>query len=152
MDDLRKRIEGCIEVERMAAEFYRTLAKKFPDDGDFWKELAVEEETHEAILIMVRGSSSTEKLPDEIVPGSLTSVKENIAIAKRISKKLTPGVSLKDACNLALDMETLSVEAYIQESIGSEWGTPIVAKFKELLDEEETHKEKIAKYMKQRGL
>jgi len=152
LDEFRKRLEGCIEVERMAADFYRTLARMFPEHEDFWREMAVEEETHEAILIMARGSSSGEEVSDEIVPDSLLSIKENIALAKKIIDKSDVGISVKDAFQLALNLETLAVEVYVQESIKGDWGSPIVAKLKELLNDSKSHMEKIETYMKQRGL
>ncbi|NIV31306.1 MAG: hypothetical protein GWN58_17970, partial [Anaerolineae bacterium] len=49
MATLRKRLQQSIEIERMAMEFYQTVAGRFPDTP-IWQELELSEREHLAIM------------------------------------------------------------------------------------------------------
>ena len=43
-------IDGCIEVEKIAASIYNHLMRIFPDEKDFWKNLHDDEVEHVSFL------------------------------------------------------------------------------------------------------
>jgi hypothetical protein len=43
-------INGCMKIERSAANIYKNLMKKFPEKEDFWKNLFDDEVEHLSFL------------------------------------------------------------------------------------------------------
>jgi rubrerythrin len=153
MDELSRRLQACIAVEKSAAEIYRKLADFFPEEGSFFMELCREEEDHVAILSMGKLYKMISRLPDDIVPHSLPMITETLAIANEIDSRLDDDdLSLKEALKLTLRFEKSVAEEHLQLVMKMEHDDETINKLKRLQVETVTHADKIAALLNQKGL
>ncbi len=67
-----KLIEEAIKLELYISDLYMVFYRKFPEDAEFWWQLAMEEQNHAALLKTVRQMNNMAlKIPSEIIPSDL---------------------------------------------------------------------------------
>jgi hypothetical protein len=150
--DISESLRVCVAVEAVTAEIYHVLDRLFPQVKDLWHGLALSEENHTRILLEAARLHRAGLLNEYIVPPSLPHVYETFALVNDAKKKLeaeTP--SLKDAFELALEIENSTGESYFQEVISRETDSKVISKLRELLTDEELHKNKIQHAMDAMG-
>ena len=98
-------------MENLANELYKVFAEKFPEERDFWLDIARDEQEHASIISML-GASIAEGGADfdenrftaEEIKSSLESVKNSLAEAK------SGDISMKDALAMSLELEEQILE------------------------------------------
>ena len=150
--DMSENLRVCIAVEATTAEIYHALSRLFPQIKSFWQGLAVSEENHTKILLEAVRLHRAGILNEYIVPASLPHVYKTFALV-RDSKKAVEAetLSLRNAFELALAIENSTGESYFQEVISQETNSEVISKLRDLLIDEELHKDKIQKVMNSMG-
>jgi rubrerythrin len=150
--DISESLRVCVAVEAMTAEIYHALARLFPQLKDLWHGLALSEENHTQILLEAARLHRAGMLKEYIVPPSLPHVYETFALVNDSKKKVeTETPSLKGAFDMALKIENSTGESYFQEVIIQETDSKVISKLRELLADEELHKNKIQRAMDTMG-
>lgn len=151
--DLSERLRLCIEVEETACEIYTILQDMFPQDRGFFHDMALEEENHASVLTVATGFNRVGKLPDRIVPRSMSPIYKSHDVAIDIRQKITKNdMSIKEALELALQMEESMVESYFYEVMHSKTEDKVMSVLQEMATYSESHTEKIKNFMEEKGL
>lgn len=151
-DELGARIDRCIAVESACAEIYHAFSEMFPEARDFWRQLALEEENHVAILIVGKGFQRVGKLPEDFMPPSeqaLSTVCMKAEIMKR--KVRSERVSLPEALEIALSLEKLLCESYFMEIMAVRTDSEVLSRLQKLHIFTKSHVEKIREFIRSRG-
>jgi hypothetical protein len=142
----------CISIEAMTAEIYHSLSGLFPQVRDFWYDLALSEENHTNILLVAAGLHRAGILTEYIVPPSLPRIHETFTLVSNSKKKVeADNFSLKDAFEMALEIENSTGEIYFQEVITRQTDSKVILELRKLLIDEQLHNVKIMSFMKTHG-
>jgi len=118
----------------------------------FWQGLALSEDNHTNILLEATRLHRTGILNEYIVPASLPHVYETFTLVRAAKKEVeAETLSLRNALEMALEIENSTGESYFQQVISRETDSQVILKLRELLIDEELHKNKIQKVMKTMG-
>jgi hypothetical protein len=143
----------CIAIEATTSEIYRALASMFRGTRDFWAELEESEKKHVRVLLAAGGYHLDGKMPEYLVPSSLSEIDETYRLVNGIKNRVDGGtLSLRNALDLALQMENAIGERYLQEVMKREDDSVIIAGLQRLCGEEKLHSEMIYEFMKNRGM
>ncbi len=147
------RMDGCIAVEIACAEIYRSLSERFPEAGGLWNVLSGEEKTHAVSLIMGKGGSPEDDVPDISEQHSMPFINEALELARTIKKRLSEGdITLEDALRLSLKLEESAVEGFFWDVFTGEKDPQAVARLKQLIEKKQSHGKKIILFMEERGI
>jgi rubrerythrin len=150
--DISESLRVCIAVEATTAEIYHGISRLFPQVKSFWQGLALSEENHTKILLEAARLHRAGILNEDIVPASLPHVYETFALVRDSKKAVESGtLTLRNALEMALEIENSTGESYFQEVMGQETDSEVVSKLRDLLIDEEMHKNKIQKVMNSMG-
>jgi len=153
MADINERIQACIVAELLAADIYRQMASRFPDDSAFFTELAAEEERHADLLTLCKGLKKRNEVPKYVPPDSLAELQRTIEFATGLKKRLDSGdVSMKEALGEALKLEHSAAEEHFHSFFDGDTESVILEKLKRLQVESGHHAAKIKSFMKRRNL
>jgi rubrerythrin len=154
MDDaISDRLKACIAVEKTAAEIYRNFSGLFPEARALWDGLAMEEENHAAVLIVSKRFLRDGKLPGEVVPPVMGPVQASLELAADISRNIrTRNPSLREALDMALELERSVAENYFLEAMESKNPSGVMAVLQHMVRETNSHVEKIHRFMQQAGI
>jgi rubrerythrin len=153
MMEISESLRICTSIEGMTAEIYHALSKLFPEAKDFWYDLALSEENHTNILLAAAGLNRAGILTECIVPSSLPRIRETLGLVRDSKKKVETGsLLLKDAIEIALEIENSTGEIYFQEVLTQQTDSKVVMELRKMLIDEELHNVKIKSFMKSRGL
>ncbi|NIT04160.1 hypothetical protein GTO10_04525 [Candidatus Saccharibacteria bacterium] len=153
MEELSKRIEACIAVERASAEIYNNFSNKFPKARLFFQELSKDEESHVTLLMVGKAYHKVGKLPDNVVPSSLPDIYVTLDLTEKIKQKIdSEEISLKEALDIASLLENSMAESYLQEIMMKQTDDKVIANLKKMLIDEISHSEKIKDFMENMGL
>ena len=107
------------EQEQMVALIYMKFSELFPEDKDFWWQLAMEEKCHASIGKSIQEIFAPLKLyPAEFLAEPLDKLSASIAEKKKLLETLDKNpekLSREDAVNSALEIEDSDVEKIFQE-------------------------------------
>ncbi|MCL5024584.1 MAG: hypothetical protein M1497_14715 [Nitrospirae bacterium] len=151
-DLITRNLNLCIEIERLSSQVYHELSRFFPNERDFWHNLAMSEENHMMILEVAKGYHEQKLLPESFVHKSLLLIEDTYANVRKIRKSLLGDMTLQRACEEALRMEHLTGESYFQEVLTGTAESRVIASLKKLLSEERLHATLITDFMKSRNL
>jgi hypothetical protein len=150
--DISESLRVCIAVEATTGEIYHALSRLFPQVQSFWRDLALGEENHTQILLEAARLHRAGLLNEYIVPASLPQVYETFHLVRDSKKKVeAETLSLRNAFDMALEIETSTGESYFQEVIRQETDSEVISKLRNLLADEELHKNKIQNIMNTMG-
>lgn len=151
--DLPERIKVCIAIETGIADIYREFMVLFPQAGDLWGKLAMEEENHAAILAIGSRYADLGKLPDYIVPESLPNMRNTLDLVTAVKRTLKGGgLSLKEALDISLRLEQTLEESYMIDVMTRETESKIVERLQRLMADTKSHIITIKEYMKTASL
>ena len=149
---LSQLIEESIKIELNVAEIYMFFYNTFPEDSDFWREMALEEEGH-ANLIKSGRDTFLDKFPPGLLAPSLQELcntnKKLISLLKEY-KENPP--SRETAFNIALDIEQLPGELHFQLEMEKSFTSSIMKIFQELNKDYKDHANRIRTYMRDNGI
>jgi len=139
----------CIKIEAMTAEIYHAFNRLFPQVKDFWYDLALSEENHTNILLVAAGLHRARKLTEYIVSPSLSNIQETFTLVSDSRKRIgANNVSIKDAFEIALQIENSTGEDYFQQVMRQETDSEVILGLQKLLVSEQLHSVKIQDFMK----
>ncbi len=150
--ELSERIKTCIAIESAIAEIYHSFAKLFPEEKNFWYELAMEEENHASVLL--EGSRYVELgiLPGYVVPKSLRKMKRTLQLIDDTRKEMESGhMSMKEALDAAMKLELTMEESYVLEVLTSETDDEVISRLQKLLSDTKLHITKVSEYIQKKG-
>jgi rubrerythrin len=151
MTGLSERLKACIAIEQAAAEIYHGFVALFPEAADFWRELALEEENHVHILIAARGYLAGGRLPEYAVP-PYPLIEGTLDLAHAIRERIKKGdITLKEALDQALYLETSVTESYFREIMTVETKSEALSNLQKLVTDTKSHAESIKEFMKGMG-
>lgn len=151
-NDLSERLRICIAIEMGMGEIYREFIRMFPQARDLWGELATAEEKHASILAIGSRYENIGKLPDFVVPDSLSHMKDTLGLIESMKATIRAGnVSISEALEMSLKLENTLEESYFLDVMTGETESETVARLQRLLTDTEAHIKKINDYMKRRG-
>ncbi len=156
MPIVNRRLNLCGSIEKETALIYRTLALLFPGENEVFKGLSVSEENHEKLVEKAKLAHKRRVLPPEFVPNSTLELEHALYHLKKTMKLLSGGLGLKEACDIALEIEDLTGEKYLQELIRGEieieLDKEITGLLRRLSEAERAHAEIIRNFMASRNL
>ena len=146
----------CGRIEKETALIYRALEVRFPDAREVFNRLAMSEENHSELVEKAILSHKEGVLPPQFVPGSTLELEHTLYHLERTKKLLSGDPGLGEACALALELEELVGEKYLQEVIGGKIEVELDKKMSGLLhtlsEEEKEHSRIIRDFMASRDL
>ncbi len=146
--------QEAIELEMNVYELYSIFHDYFPEDADFWWEISLEEKNHAALIRSGQEHLAEMKLfPDEILPDSLETIKEeNEKIRQIIEKwKQIPGTR-KEAFQTAFQLENSAGEAHFQEAMTEDKPSKVLEIFQQLNEEDKDHAQRIKNYLEEKNI
>ena len=152
-DMLHERIKGYIAIESGIAEIYRCFARMFPQAKDFWNNLGMEEENHAAILTIAAEYERRGKLPVSFASNALSHIEKTLGFLDTVRKRIDgENVSLKEALEVALQLEASTRENHLQEVTADGTNSIILAGLRNLAIDNEWHVQKIDSFLRSSGL
>jgi rubrerythrin len=150
--DTAERIAACIAVENAIASVYNDFSNMFAEARDFFGDLSSEEVNHATVLEVAAGYNNAGKLPPEAVPVALPHIDATLNFIAGVREKIKRAdVTLEQALDMALAMETSKAESYLLETLTKDTDEKVISKLRKLLVDERSHIEKIKEFMKRLG-
>jgi len=151
--DIHKRIVACIAVENTIAEVYNYCSNRYDEARELFSDLSREEVNHATVLEVASGYNDAGKLPHDMVPASLPNIYATLDFIVGVRDKIKgKDVSLRDALEMALSMETSKVESYLMETLTKDTDDKVIHNLRKLLIDERSHIERIQEFMKENGM
>lgn len=136
--------EALIETELYISELYLLYSDIFPEDRDFWWNLAVEEKNHAALMKSAVSFFKKGLFPDEILPDELEMIKSISAGITTQTQKFRLTHPSKDAAyHFAIKIEESGGEFYYQELMNKTSENKIIRIFQRLGEANKNHAERI---------
>jgi rubrerythrin len=149
LNELSDRLRICIAIEASIGEIYKEFAKMFPEARDLWGQLALEEENHASILAIESRYANRGKLPDFVVPESLSHMKETLGLVSSVKAAVqSKNVSINEALEMSLKLEQTLEEGHLPDVMTRETQSEIIARLQRLLTDTKSHITLIRDYMK----
>jgi hypothetical protein len=144
-------INGCIAIEKVAAEIYSAFMKMFPEESGFWENLYHEELDHiESFqlgeLLGLFGDEEGD-LPLTEMPYIVKTLEFTENLKEQIRHS---ALTLEQALRMSLTLEESMVESLMND-IKEKAREQFPGKLEEVLLEERTHVEKITQLMIKKG-
>lgn len=149
--DFKELLETSIELELLVSDLYSFYEEIFPEDSDFWWELASEEKNHASLLGSMRTCLEKGILPKEAIFDKLETLKEvNSQIQNLISKykKTTP--SYEEAYYEAVKLESSASELHHNQMMTRESDSNIIKIFQSLDNADVDHAKRISDLITQK--
>ncbi len=149
---LSQLIDESIKLELNVAEIYMFFYNTFPEDSDFWREMALEEEGH-ANLIKSGRDTFLDQFPSKLLAPSVQTLcntnKKLISLLKEYKEKPP---SRGTAFNIALNIEQSTGELHFQLAMEKSFTSSIMKIFQELNNDYKDHANRIRTYMSDKGI
>jgi rubrerythrin len=144
-------ISGCMKVERAASRLYKKIAKKFPDDNEFWQDLSDDEVNHLSFLKDVHSFGLTEVMKKTDALPRMKYIDEALNIAEDLTSKIkSNSVSFKKVLAMTLKLEESMAEMYTNRVIAKLLSCEDEASYKKTVADEKKHINKIKRMMNKR--
>ncbi len=110
-------LDASIALERNVSDLYMVFHSAFAEDADFWRQLAMEEERHVALLRSGKAHfAPVDKLPNQLLSTTLQEVTDaNARVHALIEQYRECPPSRETALNTALGIEQSAGEIHFQE-------------------------------------
>jgi len=146
--DFNTLIDEAILLELNVSDLYMLFYRHFPEDGQFWWKLAIEEQNHAALLKTIKQMDHFHiQIPREILPAGLEELE---AANEKIVLAIAEFENLQDrnkAFQFAHNIENSAGELHYDTFMNSAANSHIQSVFKKLNGEDKNHAERIRKYM-----
>jgi len=145
----QKHLEESIQLELNLAKLYTLFNDNFPEDEDFWWDLAMEERGHASLLQQEQTKpQQREFFPENLLANDLQSLIDNNAkIVGLISTYIAKLPSRVEAFQTAYDLEMAAGESHFQQFLDSPSNSFSANIFKQLNQEDRDHAARILQYM-----
>jgi hypothetical protein len=153
-EELERIIDESIKLEQNVAALYNIFSVIFPEDSDFWRDLALEERNHASLIkegkksFLLRGEFPHELLAPKIE--MLIRTNNKLASMLKAYSKKPP--SRKRAFNVALEMENSAGEVHFQQAMENPSNSEIMAIFQHLNRDDRDHARRIRNYADYKGV
>jgi len=155
MKDLMDIMQAMINLELVLAKFYKSLALKWPEDGEFWEHIRKDEVTHAKNLKVL--FDFIKKRPEEFSAGrsfNLTAIKSISAHIESTGEKVQAGEIKRDRIfAVAGDLERSLMESNYPEIVKStnmEFQNAVSMIHNETVEHEKLIREKVKEMMKKK--
>lgn len=146
-------IEEAIRVELYASDLYMLFYRKFPEDSQFWWQLAMEEQNHAALLKTVRQMNSVElKIPPEILPESVDELVQANLRLKEAIREFEEKPDRYRAFQFAYLTEHSAGELHYDNFMQHAMESKLSAVFRKLNGEDINHAKRIEEYMTEHNI
>jgi len=156
MDEkLSRIIEQSVQLELNVAALYLGFSEAFPEDREFWSQLAKEEENHAALLRGGKLESSNEgRFPADILTTNLDAlIKANNEIKELVKEhKQKPPSSRASAFEIAIKVEESTGEIDFSCFMKQEENSPALKLLRRLNRDDRDHALRIRNYMREKGI
>ena len=144
-----KHLEESIQLELNLAKLYTLFNDTFPEDEDFWWDLAMEERGHASLLQQEQTKpQQREFFPKNLLANDLQSlIDNNTKIVELISIYMSKQPSRAEAFQTAYDLEMAAGESHFQQFLDSPSNSFSANIFKQLNQEDRDHAARILQYM-----
>ncbi|MFQ5416902.1 MAG: hypothetical protein ACE5FL_07630 [Myxococcota bacterium] len=151
-DSLEALLDEAIRHEFTVSMLYFAFFQEFPDDGDLWWKLSVEESGHAGLLEAGRELFGSE-FGEEILPARVDILVEaNEKLDKLLEQMDRQPPSREAACRIALEIETTTDAMIFEHALrpaGDADGPKISDRIRR---DDQRHAERIRTYMKDQGI
>ncbi len=150
----QQHLEESIKLELNLANLYTFFNDNFPEDEDFWWQLAMEERGHAALLQQEKKQPQPlQFFPENLLAGNLQTLFEaNERVSALIASFTEKLPSRFAAFSSALEMELSAGESHFQEFLDSPDSSYSANLFKQLNQQDRDHAERIRSYMKENNI
>ncbi len=153
--ELSRILDETIQLELNVADLYLSFSHAFPEDKDFWSQLAVEEKNHAALLRSGKLESSDEgHFPAKILTTNLDAlIKVNEEVkALAIEHKQKPPSSRASVFEIAIKVEESTGEIDFSCFIEQEADSLALQLFSRVNREDRDHARRLRNYMREKGI
>lgn len=142
-------LEEFIKLENNTAALYSIFSNTFPEDANFWWELAIEEKHHASLLRSGKDKFASKGLfPTKLISSSLESLEvANKRLAALIEKYGVIPPSREAAFSIATKLEQSAGERDFQEFMDKTSESKIDKIFQKLNYDEKDHVTRLRSYM-----
>ena len=139
----------CVDLEVAASLIYKEFMLMFPDEGDFWARLALEEEDHARLylaadILKVTGVFSGIHFPPAVL------IKKTLEFTGQIQELIrSRPINLKEALDIALKLEKTLAESIVFEF--PDISSPIIANLRKIITDTEAHADRIERFKIEKG-
>lgn len=156
MDEKLSRIlDQSVQLELNVAALYLGFSEAFPEDREFWSQLAKEEDNHAALLRGGKLESSNEgRFPADILTTNLDAlIKANKEIEELVKEhKQKPPSSRASALEIAIKAEESTGEIDFSCFMRQEKNSPLLELLGRVNREDRGHLFRIRHYMEEKGI
>jgi hypothetical protein len=147
----QQHLDESIKLELNLAKLYTLFNDSFPDDEDFWWQLAMEERGHASLLQQEKKQPQPlQFFPENLLARDLqTLIDANAKISRLIAEFSQKIPSRFTAFTTAHELELSAGEAHFQEFLDSPDSSYSANLFKQLNRDDRDHAERILSYMKE---
>jgi hypothetical protein len=151
---LQQHLEESIKLELNLAKLYTIFNDIFPEDEDFWWQLAMEERGHAALLQQEKKQPQPlQFFPENLLAQNLQALLDaNAKVSELIAGFSEKQPSRSTAFITALLMELSAGESHFQEFLDAPGSSYSANLFKQLNREDRDHAERIRSYMKENNI
>ena len=144
----QKILLNCIDLEIAASLIYKEFMLMFPEERDFWQQLAQEEEDHARLymagdILKVTGAYEGIQFP----PAAF--IAKSIEFTEQIREQIRTPIPLKEALDMALKLEKTIAESIVFELPESD--KPLIANLRKIITDTESHVDKIERFRIEKG-
>ncbi|WP_298271496.1 hypothetical protein [Geobacter sp.] len=147
-------INEAVSLEMNVSRLYALFQDYFPEDGELWQTLSIEEENHALLLRLARKHFvSAGIFPREILPESVDSLKEMNRELERLIEafELEPPERV-EAFRLAVTIEESAGEIHLQRAMAAAQGSEAIRILQTLNNDDRDHADRLRRYMEERGI
>ncbi|AAR36395.1 hypothetical protein KIP69_14615 [Geobacter sulfurreducens] len=154
IEELVRLVNEAIALELNASRLYALFQDLFPDDGEFWQTLSIEEENHANLLRNGRRLFLPEgRFPRELLPESLEPlVEKNRELETLFDRYEQTPPSREEAFRTALVLEESAGELHFQRAMESRAPSWTLKVFQTLNNDDRDHANRLRDYMAAKGI
>lgn len=147
-------LDESIQLEKNLSKLYTLFNDQFPDDEDFWWQLALEENSHAALLLQEKKQPRPlQFFPENLLSNDLKTLRDtNAWIMGLLARLASTPCSREEALNYALQLELSAGEAHFQDFMESDTGSLSDDIFRQLAAEDRNHAARIRTYMSENNI
>lgn len=146
-------LEASIKLERRIGDLYYLFSQIYPEDKEFWNQLAEEEDKHAQVLEGLRPWAAMGGNIDPLLLSDFRELKaRNIAI-KKVFEQIRKHTPPKDvAFNAAYQLELTASEIHFQKMITEDTDNKLLLSMQELCGADKDHMKRIKTRMDKLGI
>ena len=146
---LSRIVDESIQLELNIAKLYISFHETFPEHGDFWWALHIEENNHAALIRSVKEHFvPSGQFPSDLLSSKLNELKEtNSKIALLIKRYEHQPPTEAETFNVALELEESAGEIHFQKFMDKEEDSILYKIFQKLNRDDKNHALRLRSYM-----